>query len=129
MRSLPLLFSFEFSPFFSLVHNSFRILTYRGICLITFNNGILTSTFQKVYKISCSTFSFFLLANLPGNESATKIFELGKTGVLLTSSVATFKVVGYASMLFFSSIVKSGEVVCTTSKSYGTSILSKVNLC
>lgn len=111
------------------MHNSLRILTYRGICLITFNNGILTSTFQKVYKISCSAFYFFLLANLPGNEGATKIFELGKTGVLLTSSVATFKVVGYVSMLFFSSIVKSGEVVCTTSKSYGTSILSKINFC
>jgi hypothetical protein len=65
--SLTLIFSSIFGLFL-LVHNALGYLAYSGICLIVSNNGMFTSTFQKVSKISFSISFFFLFsfANWPG---------------------------------------------------------------
>jgi hypothetical protein len=79
--------TFIFSSIFSLfllVHNSLRYLAYHGICLIASNNGMFTSTYQKVSKISFSISLFFCFTNRPRKGGWIKILEFGKAKFLLT---------------------------------------------
>ncbi|KAL9378390.1 hypothetical protein Peur_029725 [Populus x canadensis] len=96
--------------FFLLVHNSLRNFSYRGICLIASNNGILTSTFQKVSKISCFDSFFLAFANLPGNRDVTRFLIIRKTDLPFNFLLGVFKIVSYVSSLLFLVSVKSGVV-------------------
>jgi hypothetical protein len=134
----PLMFNF-----FLLVHSSLRNFVYRGIHLIASNSGMLTSTFQKVSKISCSDSSFLAFANLSGNGGATRFLVIGKMGLPLNSILGASKIAGSVfSLLFFVSVdssvevgsiftadsgVTAGWVVCTAVAAESGSILSVVS--
>jgi hypothetical protein len=98
-----LIFSSMFN-FFLLVHSSLRNFAYCKIRLIESNSGMLTSTFQKVSKISCSDSSFLAFANLSGN-GASRFLVIGKMGLPLNSIVSASKIAGSVfSLLFFVSV-------------------------
>ncbi|KAL9337894.1 hypothetical protein Peur_069663 [Populus x canadensis] len=96
--------------FFLLMHSSLRNFVYRGICLIASNNGMLTSTFQQVYKISCFDSSFLAFANFPGN-GVTKFLVIGKMGLPLNFILGESKIVGSVSSLLFLVSADSGVAI------------------
>jgi len=113
-----LIFSSMFNLFL-LVHSSWSKFAYHGICSIASNSGMLTSTFRKVSKISCSGSSFLAFANLPGNGGATRFLVIGKMGLPLNSILGASKIAGsVSSLLFFISAdsgVEVGSIFATDS--------------